>query len=148
MNRFAISPFRPVALAALLPVVFLLLAAVPKASAGAYEPEVAWKESRDSFSTPPEPFTLDVDWKVAKGFGERLDVEINGGKTASHWLPGETNSGSVPLRFDGKKLGPGEHVIRVCVWQGADKHRDTRGWTKTLRVLVAGPAAIPMPAKP
>lgn len=144
MTCFRFSPIFP---AAWLSVLFFLLAAVQPAAAGAHEPEVAWKESRDAFSTPPEPFVLEVDWKVAKGFGERLDVEINGGKTASHWLPGETTSGTVPLKFDGKKLGPGEHVIRVCVWQGADKHRETRGWTKALRVLVAGPANIPMPQK-
>lgn len=126
----------------------LFFAVALPASAGANHPEVRWKDSsRESFSTPPEPFVLDVDWKVAKGFGERLDVEINGGKTASHWLPGETTSGSVPLKFDGKKLGPGEHEIRVCVWQGSDKHRDKRGWTKPLRVLVAGPADVTMPEK-
>ncbi|MFM7180571.1 MAG: hypothetical protein ACKO2G_03785 [Verrucomicrobiales bacterium] len=128
-------------------VLMMLLTTILPASAGPHDPDVRWKDARESFSTPPEAFVLDVDWKVAKGFGERLDVEINGGKTASHWLPGETTSGSVPLKFDGKKLGPGEHVIRVCIWQGNDKHRDTRGWTKPLRVLVAGPAEVTMPEK-
>ena len=144
--KFSPDP-RPAFLAMGLVLALVLATALP-AVAGAHEPEVQWKDSsRESFSTPPEPFVLDVDWKAAKGFGERLDVEINGGKTASHWLPGETTSGSVPLKFDGKKLGPGEHVIRVCVWQGSDKHRDKRGWTKPLRVLVAGPAEVAMPEK-
>lgn len=126
----------------------LVLASTLSAFAGAHEPEVRWKDTRDSFSTPPEPFVLEVEWSVAKGFGERVDVQINGGKTASHFLPGEKSSGVLPLKFDGKKLGPGEHTIRVCVWQGEDKHRDTRGWTKPLLVLVAGPASVAMPEKP
>jgi hypothetical protein len=142
----SISFSRPILLNLSL-VLAAILATLSTATAGAHEPEVKWKESRESFSTPPETFVLDVDWKVAKGFGERVDVEINGGKTASHWLPGATASGSVPLKFDGKKLGAGEHEIRVCVWQGSDKHRDTRGWTKPLRVLVAGPATVAMPEK-
>lgn len=125
----------------------MFLASALPSLAGDHEPDVQWKESRDSFSTPPEAFVLEIDWKVEKGHGERLDVQINGGKTASHWLPGETTSGSVPLKFDGKKLGPGEHVIRVCVWQGADKYREKRGWTKPLRVFIAGPTTIPMPTK-
>ena len=137
---------RPVSPIIGLVLVFILATASP-AAAGAHDPDVRWKDARGSFSTPPEPFVIDVEWKVAKGFGERLDVEINGGKTASHWLPGETTSGSVPLKFDGKKLGPGEHVIRVCVWQGSDQHRDKRGWTKPLRVLIAGPAEVTMPEK-
>ena len=136
---------RPLPFSAIFTVFAVILATTMPVLAGAYEPEVKWKETRDAFSTPPEPFVLEVEWSVAKGFGERLDVEINGGKTASHLLPGEKSSGILPLKFDGKKLGAGEHVIRVSVWQGDDKHRDTRGFTQKLRVLVAGPADIPMP---